>query len=251
MIRIDAHTSYEANYFSTLINWHAKLDADNIGTVCRTDVLNHTPKTLAIREVLCNKFGVGNSSFRTGITDLQEADTVPFGCWKKEIFDKCGFFDERLIRNQDIEFNKRILRNGGKIFLVPDSFCTYYARETWKAIAKNNFQNGKWNILTIFYTGHLNSISLRHLIPLLFVLSLVCPVILAFILNFITSWGKWFYLLSAASLLAYSALMFAVSLHLAIKKKLTIFYLMSTFIILHIAYGTGTLCGFLAKRKKH
>ena len=251
VIRIDAHTSYEPNYFSTLLNWHAKLEADNIGTVCRTDVLNRTPKTLAIREVLCNKFGVGNSAFRTGITTLQEADTVPFGCWKKEIFEKCGYFDERLIRNQDIEFNKRILRNGGKIYLVPDSFCTYYARETWKALARNNFQNGVWNILTISYTGHLNSISLRHLVPLFFVLSLTLPVLLSAVLSFFVSWGKWFSLISGASLLAYTLLIFTVSLNAAVKKHLNIFYLVATFATLHIAYGTGTLLGFLKTRSNH
>lgn len=245
IIRIDAHADYPKNYFSTLINWHEKIDADNIGTVCRTDVLNKTPKTLAIREVLCNKIGVGNSAFRTGIKELQAADTVPFGCWKAEVFKKYGMFNEKLIRNQDIELNKRILRNDGRIFLVPDSYCTYYARETWKAIAKNNFQNGVWNILTVFYTGNLNSISLRHLVPLFFVLSLVVPVLLAGILATFVSWGAYCGVISFCSLMAYLSLISVLSLYLAVKKKLNAIYLFVTFAILHLAYGSGSLAGFL------
>ena len=81
VIRLDAHATYASNYFSELVSSLARLGADNVGCVCKTDVLNKTPKTLAIREVLSNKFGVGNSTFRTGIDKEQEVDIVPFGCW--------------------------------------------------------------------------------------------------------------------------------------------------------------------------
>ena len=131
-----------------------------MGTVCKTDVLNKTPKTLAIREVLGNKFGVGNSTFRTGITEEQDVDTVPFGCWRREVFEKYGLYDVRLVRNQDIELNKRIKRGGGKIYILPDTYCTYLARETWSALAKNNYGNGKWNILTVWYTKMFSSLSI-------------------------------------------------------------------------------------------
>ena len=179
IIRLDAHAQYPPNYFSVLVEKLKLLDADNVGVACRTDVLNKTPKTLAIREVLSNKLGVGNSTFRLGINKVMEVDTVPFGCWKRDVFDKYGFYDERLIRNQDIELNKRIVRGGGHIFIVPDTYCTYLARETFWGLAKNNFGNGKWNILTVFYTKQLNSLSIRHFIPLLFLLSLFLPLLFA------------------------------------------------------------------------
>ena len=153
IIRIDAHTCYERNYFSALVNRLCELNADNVGAVCKTDVLNKNDKTLAIREVLSNKFGVGNSIFRTGVNRVMEVDTVPFGCWKRKAFTKYGLYDTRLVRNQDIELNKRIIRGGGKIYIIPDTFCTSLARETFAGIAKNNYGNGKWNILTVFYTN--------------------------------------------------------------------------------------------------
>lgn len=43
---------------------------------------------------------MGNSYFRIGIKDVKKVDTVPFGCFRKEVFDKVGLFDEELIRNQ-------------------------------------------------------------------------------------------------------------------------------------------------------
>ena len=238
IMRLDAHASYQPDYFSVLVNGLRRLKADNVGTVCKTDVLNKTPKTLAIREVLGNKFGVGNSTFRTGIDREQEVETVPFGCWPREVFEKYGKYDVRLVRNQDIELNKRIIRGGGKIYILPDTYCTYLARETWRALAKNNYGNGKWNILTVYYTKTFSSLSLRHFIPLLFLLSLIVPLLLALI------WWP-FALVSAASLLAYTSLLSAVSLKLAVTKKLNFFYLLITFFVLHLSYGWGSLVGIL------
>ena len=215
-----------------------ELKADNVGAVCRTDVLNKTSKTLAIKEVLSNKFGVGNSVFRTGVNKVMEVDTVPFGCWKRDVFDKYGLYDVRLVRNQDIELNKRILRGGGKICIVPDTYCTYLARETFKALSKNNYGNGKWNILTVFYTKQFNSLSLRHFIPLLFIGSLLIPVVLSVLC------GP-FILLSILSLLLYIIVLGIISFKLAMIKRLNMLYLFMSFVTLHLSYGWGSFVGII------
>ena len=238
IMRLDAHATYEKNYFSSLAYGITKYNADNIGSVCKTDVLNKTAKTLAIREVLSNKFGVGNSTFRTGIEGVQEVETVPFGCWKRDVFSKYGFYDVRLVRNQDIELNKRIIRGGGKIIIVPDTFCTYLARETFKALAKNNFGNGKWNILTVYYTKEMRSLSLRHFVPLAFILSVLIPSIVGFI--WLPAFG-----VSLLALFMYLTLFGIVSARLALTKGLNFYYLFSSFITLHISYGWGSLIGLL------
>lgn len=239
IIRIDAHTSYEPNYFSALVRRLYELDAADVGTVCKTDVLHKTPKTLAIREVLCNRFGVGNSVFRTGVDEVREVDTVPFGCWKRETFDKYGRYDVRLVRNQDIELNKRVIRGGGKIYIIPDTFCTYYARETFAGLASNNFANGKWNLLTVWITGKLTSLSPRHFVPLLFVLSLLIPLIVGIF------WRPALWI-ALASLLAYGVLLGAISLKLARERHLSFFRLLQSFLILHLSYGCGSLFGLLS-----
>lgn len=238
IMRLDAHTSYQPNYFSVLVKALERLHADNVGTICKTDVLNNNPKTLAIREVLSNRFGVGNSVFRTGIDEEQEVDTVPFGCWPRNVFDKYGKFVELLVRNQDIEFNKRILRGGGHIYIVPDTYCTYYARESYIALAKNNYGNGKWNILTVYYTRTFSSLSIRHFIPLLFIMSLIVPLLLDFIWRPLA-------LMSVASLLTYTILMSCISMILSIKKRINFMYLLATFFVLHLSYGWGSLSGIL------
>lgn len=239
IMRIDAHAFYENNYCSTIVKRLKELGADNVGCVCKTDVLNKTPKTLAIREVLSNKFGVGNSDFRTGIDGLKQVDTVPFGCWPKSVFNMYGLYDVRLVRNQDIELSKRIINGGGKIYIIPDTYCTYLARETFDGLAKNNFGNGKWNILTVYYTHNMKSLSLRHFIPLLLVLGLIVPTLVGIF------WHPALWL-SAFVLLAYLLALGSISAKLAITKKLNFFYLLWSFITLHISYGLGSLMGIIS-----
>lgn len=238
IMRLDAHASYPPNYFSALVSAHSRIKADNIGAVCHTDVLHRSPKALAIREVLAHPLGVGNSAFRTGIDAERDVDTVPFGCWRRDVFDRFGLFDERLVRNQDIEMSKRILRGGGRIVIIPDTYSTYYARETFGKLARNNYGNGKWNILTVWYTRELNSLSPRHFIPLIFLLSLIIPLLAGF------AWHPLWWL-SVASLATYSAVISAVSTRIARRKHLNIFYLISSFFTLHLSYGWGSLVAIL------
>ena len=233
---IGAHSEYPGNFVSKLIEWHGKLDADNIGGVMITDVRNKNKKTEAIIAVLSNKLGVGDASFRVGSNEVKSVDTVAYGCYRRECFDKFGLFNEQLIRNQDIEFNKRIINGGGKIYLVPEIQCRYFARETYRGLAKNNYLNGLWNILTVYHTRSMGSLSPRHFIPMLFMLSLVVPALLSCLFHPLI----W---LSVLSLTAYLALVAGVSLSLN-NKETGFLKLVWTFIVLHFSYGMGSLAGF-------
>ncbi len=240
---ISAHAVYAEDYFVKLVQQLQNLDADCVGPVLTTEVKNRTKVSMSIKEVLSHKFGVG-STFRSAInlTKPVEVDTVPFGCYKKEVFEKYGLYDERLVRNQDIELNKRIINGGGKIYLIPDVKCTYYARETFSELAKNNFQNGKWNILTAYYAKSFRALSLRHFIPLFFVLSLILP----FFASLIDSRFLWF---SVVSLLSYLTLVIILSL----KMKNTynsVGYLILSFLTLHLSYGAGSIMGIFSVIKK-
>jgi len=233
---ISAHAEYQSDYFTTLVEEIQRLDANCVGGVLNTEVKNSNLKSNSIREILTHRFGVGNADFRTGGTEVKEVDTVAFGCYTKETFDKFGLYDEKLIRNQDIELNKRIINGGGKIYLIPSVNATYYARENFIDLAKNNFSNGKWNILTAYYTKTFNSLSLRHFIPLIFVLSLVLPLVLSlFNINFL-----WIALLSLGS---YLSLVIMSSLK---SKDSSFFYLVVSFLTLHLSYGLGSLIGIFS-----
>ncbi len=232
---ISAHAKYEKDYFSKLVKYIKELNANCVGGVLQTEVKSSNKKSNSIKEILTHRFGVGNADFRTGSSKIREVDTVAFGCYTKETFEKYGLYDERLIRNQDIELNKRIVNGGGKIYLIPDVQCTYYARENFRALAKNNYSNGYWNILTAYYTKTLNSLSLRHFIPLIFLLSLLTPLLFSLFVP------KFIYIM-LFSLSSYLALVIIMSLKLRGEEK-SFFSLIMSFLTLHISYGVGSLVG--------
>ncbi len=235
IIRLDAHSKYPKDYFTKLVMWSKRLKADNIGGVWQTEVLNKNPTSIAIKKVLSSKFGVGNAHFRTGVQTVLEADTVPFGCYRQEVFKTYGLYDERLTRNQDIELNKRIKHGGGKIYLVPDIHCTYYARETYSALAKNNYANGLWNILTTYYTKNIDALSIRHFIPLLFILSLTLPMVLS-LFDYRLIW------ITVASSLSHFTLITLVSWRLK-DNGTDLLEIIKAFYTLHFSYGLGSLSG--------
>lgn len=238
-----AHSSFAPDYIQKLMAAMERLDADAVGGFMQTAIRHETPKARAIKEVLSCKFGVGNAMFRVGTDKEELVDTVPFGLYRKALFTEVGSYDNRLIRNHDIELSKRLIAAGKKIYLIPDALCTYYARETFSEIAQNNYRNGLWNILTVKITKDLSSLSLRHFVPLLFLLSLIVPLALA---------PLWWPLLfvPALSFACYLLAMGIISAKIATSKKLNFFYLCWTFMVLHFSYASGSLVGIFKPVQK-
>ena len=233
--RLDAHANYPKDYLSKLLDWSQKLDADNVGAVCITNIKSNTNKAKAIQFVMSDKFGVGNSLFRVGVTEPLEVDTVPFGFYKKEIFDKIGLYDERLIRAQDLELNKRLKKYDGKIYLIPDVKCTYYPRENYKAFFKNRFETGRWVMLSSYFTNNLGSISIRHMVPLFFSLSLIFSFLFGvFVKEFLYLFGF--------ILIGYSTTLFLRALKIK-KNFILAFNILIGYFVLHFSYGLGSMKG--------
>lgn len=242
IIRLDAHSKFPKDYFSKLLKYSQELDADNVGAVVTTEVKNKNKKSNSICSVLSHSLGVGNSDFRVGVDYVKQVDTVPFGFYHKSVFEKYGLYDERLIRNQDIELNKRIINGGGKVYLIPEVQAIYFARENFKKLAKNNYSNGYWNILTAYYTKTFSSLSIRHFIPLIFLLSLILPLMSSLFVPELI----W---ISVLSLVSYLALVIITSFNLR-EPTNSLRYLIQSFVTLHLSYGFGSLVGVFSVVKK-
>ncbi len=231
-----SHSKYPSNYISFLLKELEKLKCDVIGGAIETRSKNSNFKSESIVKVLSNKFGVGNSLFRIEKEATLIVDTVPFGIYKKAIFDTVGLYNEQLIRNHDIELSKRIINNGFKIVLISSIHCVYYARENFSKLAKNSFSNGYWNILTIYITKELKSLSVRHFIPLIFILSLLIPILISVIVS------SYFIIFSLLSVILYG--IFLITISLKLRSSITkLKFILSAFLTLHFSYGIGSLCG--------
>jgi glycosyltransferase involved in cell wall biosynthesis len=236
IIRMDAHTVYAEDYIEKCVETLKEVDADNVGGPIVTLPGDDTIIAKAIALATSHPFGVGNSKFRTS-RKAEYVDTVTFGAFRRDVFQRVGFFDERLVRNQDIEFNYRIRRSGGKIFLNPAIKSFYYNQATLRGLWKQNFRNGMWNIFTTALTN--SPLSLRHYIPFAFVSSLLVSLFLSFF-----RYEFFILFLSIVGLYVLTGLFFSIKIGL--KTRIAyIPFLFASFLTLHLSYGFGSLSGLL------
>lgn len=229
VVRIDAHGYAHRDFLLNSMKTMLKLgDAVCVGGAMQSEAISEKGEIIA--NILSSPFGVGNAKFRYS-KKAEYVDTVAFGLYKKEIFSKVGYFDETLKRNQDNDMHRRIREVGGKFFLNPEIKSTYHPRDTVKDMLKQGFQNGRWNIIT-FKNGK-KSLSLRHLIPLFFVLGILGCGIMGFLF-----YQLWVLLVSVLAFYLALGLVFSLKKTRKLKQVLVMPFL---FLLFHILYGMGSL----------
>lgn len=237
VVRIDAHAEAMPNFLQKSVETAIAVGAECVGGRLITVALDE--KGIVIRDVLSSSFGVGNSSFRVS-EKAGYADTAVYGLYKKDLFQQIGYFDEGLVRNQDIELHTRIKKAGGKFYFNPEIVSKYYSRNTVKKMLNQGFQNGKWNFITL--KKNRTKLSIRHVIPLCFVIFLISGFFIGF--GFHVAW-----MFELSILLLYFILAFIAS-RKKTKKVNTLFQMMGLFFLLHSFYGAGSLVGIFTKTKE-
>ncbi len=175
VVRLDVHCVFPKDYISTLVAYLLTgSEVGNVGVPCVTLPGGTGEVAVAISLVLSTPIGVGGSSFRVDSPETPKSvDTVPFGCWRRDLFDQIGYFDTDLTRNQDDEFNQRILKHGLKIHLLPGPRVVYFGRDKLLSHLKMFYQYGLFKPLVNRKIGKVTT--LRQLAPaslVLFLLSL-------------------------------------------------------------------------------
>ncbi len=230
-----AHNKYSSDYIPKSLQALERYGADNVGGVIKVMPRDSGFLAKALACALSHRFGVGNSHFRCENSEPRWVDTVFGGCYRREVFEKVGLFNDELVYNQDIEFNRRLCRAGGRILLVPDIVSYYYARSDLLAFVRHSFRDGFWVVLSFLHAKGVPA-SLRHLVPLVFVGALISSGLLSLRIRFFSE-----VLLTVAG--SYLAASLAASLSIA-RREHDLHYVLAmplAFAALHIAYGLGSL----------
>ncbi len=125
IVRLDAHSAYPRDYLNSTLETSLRTGCDNVGGLFVTQRRGGSYNASVIQALTTHKFGVGDAGYRTGAQE-GPADTVPYGCFRRELFDRIGLFDERLVRAQDYEMNRRIIAAGGCIWRNPAIHVRYF-----------------------------------------------------------------------------------------------------------------------------
>jgi glycosyltransferase involved in cell wall biosynthesis len=238
ILRLDAHSIYPKDYLSKLIETSQIVKADNIGGLFLTMPGNDTYQAHLVQALTTHPFGVGNSGFRLGYK-ADYADTVPYGFFKKEVFERYGLFDERLVRCQDYEFNRRIINWGGKIWRNPEIKVYYYNQPTvFRFLKKQLLKEGPYNAYMWYLAPY--TFAYRHLIPAIFAMGVIGGIILSLFFKFIA-----YVFLSVLLLYFILAILSAIQQAFRYKKPKHILLLPFCFFLYHFIYGFGALIGFI------
>ena len=114
--------------------------ADNVGG--RVEGVGENAVGTAVALATASRFAVGGARFRYARRRC-EAETVPFGCFRRSALERVGAFDESLILHEDYELNHRIRSSGGRIVLDPAIASRYWVRSSWTGLARQYFRYGR------------------------------------------------------------------------------------------------------------
>ena len=241
IIRLDAHSKPRHDYIERAISALNQGRGVNVGGVWDIQPSSEHWIARSIAAAAGHPVGVGDARYRYS-EQAGFVDTVPFGAFKRKLLDQIGLFDETLLTNEDYEFNVRIHRKGGKIWLDPQIRSVYFARENLPALARQYWRYGYWKVQML--RRYPETLRWRQALPPLFVL---CNVILIPFAIFFTSMA-WL-LLGIVGI--YLSILLMVGLGLAIKQKSVGLFLGVPLAIacMHFSWGSGFIWGLILPPK--
>jgi succinoglycan biosynthesis protein ExoA len=237
IVRLDAHSKPYPDYVANCVKAHEEKRGDNVGGVWEIQPGANTWIAKSIAVAAAHPLGVGDALYRHA-RHAAQVDTVPFGSFKRSLIERIGLFDESLLTNEDYEFNTRIRKAGGRIWLDPSIRSIYFARSTLLELARQYWRYGfwKWRMLRRYP----DTLRWRQALPPLFVLSLL---VLAFVSIFVPV--ACFVL--ACELLVYFFIMLIAGLRAAVRlgSLYPILGLPLAIPVMHITWGAGFLWSVL------
>lgn len=233
IIRVDGHAVIAPDYVHCCVEVLSEVDADCVGGPIETVGETAMSRTIALAQ--SSPFGVGSAAFRYA-RNARYVDTLAFGAHRRGVFERVGGFDEALVRNQDDEFNFRLIRAGSKIWLDPRIRSTYFSRSTLGALWNQYFGYGMWKIRVI--QKHHSVASWRHLVPAALTLEMLGAAIASLLIRSALPFSF--------VVFVYAFGLLSASLILSARNGWRYFLVLPlAFAVMHFGYGLGFLYGLI------
>jgi len=240
---LGAHAFYPKEYISVCLSELLAHDAVGCSGKVITRPAHNTLQARLAAWTLGHRFASSTHSVRTQTEGY--VDTVPFPLMCKKDLLKAGGYDESLVRNQDNDMNQRLRKMGYHLFLTAKTHCFYFSRPDVKTLLRHAWRTGFWNAITL--SKRPASMCLRHFVPFLFASTLLLLAVCVL---------RGLFISPPAARLAAIVLATLISVHWGIGLLAAIevglrehayeaLLLPPVIFLFHIAYGTGTLAGFV------
>jgi glycosyltransferase involved in cell wall biosynthesis len=236
IVRLDAHSTYPTDYVLQCVETAKRTGADNVGGLFITQARGSGYHASLVQALTTHPFGVGDAGFRVDASE-GVADTVPYGCFRRDIFEQIGAYDERLVRAQDYEINRRITRMGGRVWLNPAIRVLYFQQPDLVSFYRKQIEKEAPYNAYLWYVAPY-AFALRHAITAFF----AAGVLGGILLSPFNSAVRWTFL-AVMGLYATLAILSAVQQAVRYRRPLHILALPACFFLYHFLHGLGVLYG--------
>ncbi len=238
VLRLDAHALPAPDYVERCVHALEDGKGSNVGGVWEIRPGGEGWMAEAIACAAAHPLGAGDARYRVGARE-GAVDTVPFGAFRRELIQEIGGFNERLLTNEDYEFNARIRQHGGVVWLDPRIRSIYFARASLSALARQYWRYGFWKFKML--QMHPRTLRWRQVLPPTFVASLSALAVAA-------GWssvGRW---LLTIELFLYLLTLLGAGIQAARRRgrPLLLPGLVLALATMHLAWGSGFLWGGLS-----
>ena len=234
IIRVDAHATIPEDFVEK--NMKIQESGEYVCGGVRPNMIDEvTPWKELLLLAEQSMFGSSIASYRRS-EETSYVKSLFHGCYRREVFEKAGGFNEQLGRTEDNEVHYRIRQAGYKILYSPDIVSYQHTRSSLKGMMKQKYGNGLWVALTLKACP--KCLEIYHFVPLAFVLAIIFTTVLAcmgYPLLGELMWGAYWLL----------AILMAVLSVRGQKKHINQILLPVLFFLLHISYGIGSLVGII------
>jgi glycosyltransferase involved in cell wall biosynthesis len=174
LVRVDAHSTVEPGYVGQAVALLREGGWGGVGG--RKDGHGVTAQGRAIAAALGSPFGVGGSVYHHG-ESRQEVDHIPFGAYPTALVRELGGWDERLVANEDFEFDHRLRQAGHRLLFDPALRIRWHSRQTVGDLYRQYRRYGRGKVAVALL--HPRSMRPRHLLVPAFVAYLAAAALVA------------------------------------------------------------------------
>jgi cellulose synthase/poly-beta-1,6-N-acetylglucosamine synthase-like glycosyltransferase len=236
IIILGAHALMDREFIRLNISY---LREKNVKCVGGTTVnIGKTYTQQAIGLAMNSPFGLSSAPYRY-CQKPRFVDTVIYASYRRELFDEVGLFNEEGLISDDAELNWRIREAGHRIFYTPEIKSYYYPRRSLGKLFRQIFRYGILRVNVV--KEHIGSIKLAHLVPSVFIISLLGSLALSLLDQ------RALYLFFSI-LGVYVLFILLATLHACLKKSWRYFPMLPLiFAVLHISFGLGFIVGIFKR----
>ena len=162
LVRADAHCGYPEGFARAVATALTVNGAQSVVVPMVTEG-DETCFQRAVAAAQNSKFGNGGSAHRTAAGKSGWVDHGHHAVFSRSFFLKLGGYDESFAVNEDAEFDIRVHKAGGRVWMEMSCLCVYHPRKTPLSLWRQYYGYGKGRARTTL--KHKVRPRLRQLVP--------------------------------------------------------------------------------------